>query len=131
MASVSQLSKGENHMLIKFTSNVSGSILMLAEHALPVLEAAGKKFEDGKLTERGVFTAPQLADAIAKLKRSIDDAPPLNDEVNEDMPDDQKVHAVNLPVSFKQRAFPLYEMLVQAEAAGDDVMWEPTRTAWD
>lgn len=119
-------------MLIKFTSNVSGSILMLDEHALPVLKAAGKVFEDNKLSERGVFTAPQLPEAVAKLKKAIDDAPPLNDEVNEDMPDsDKKMHTMNQPVSFKQRAYPLYEMLVQAEAAGDDVMWEPTRTAWD
>lgn len=118
-------------MLLKFTSNVSGSVLMLGEHALPVLEAAGKTFTDGKITERGIFTAPQLAEAIAKLKKAMDDAPPLNDEVNEDMPDDQKVKSLNLPVSFKQRAYPLYEMLVLSEKAGDDVMWEPTRTAWD
>ena len=117
-------------MLIKFTSNVSGSILMLGEHALPVLKAAGKKFENGVLTERGVFTAPQLPDAVASLKRAIDDAPPLYDEINEDHPETTESHAVEKPVSFKQRAFPLYEMLVEAQRQGDDVMWEPTGSAW-
>ncbi len=117
-------------MLIKFTSNVSGSVLMLGEHALPVLEAAGKIFENGELTERGVFTAPQLASAVTRLQQAMSDSPPLYDEVNENDPDANKVNAVNKPVSFKQRAYPLYEMLSKAAKHGDDVMWEPAGSAW-
>lgn len=130
MAVVSQLSKGENHMLIKFTSNVSGSILMLGEHALGVLEAAGKKFEDRVLPERGVFTAQQLPAAIAALKQAISDAPPLHDEINEDDPDVQKVNPLNKAVSFKQRAYPLYEMFIEAQKQEEDVMWEPAKSVW-
>lgn len=130
MAVVSQLSKGENHMLIKFTSNVSGSVLMMGEHALPVLEAAGKNFEDGILPKRGVFTAQQLPAAIAALQEAISDAPPLYDEVNEDDPDAPKINPLNKAVSFKQRAYPLYEMLIEAQKQEEDVMWEPAESAW-
>lgn len=130
MAVVSQLSKGENHMLIKFTSNVSGSVLMMGEHALSVLEAAGKKFEDGILPVRGVFTAQQLPAAIAALQEAISDAPPLNDDVNEDDPDAPKINPLNKAVSFKQRAYPLYEMLIEAQKQEEDVMWEPAESAW-
>lgn len=130
MAVVSQLSKGENHMLVKFTSKVSGSVLMLGEHAMGVLEAAGKNFEDGILPERGVFTAEQLPAAIAALKEAISDAPPLNDEVNEDDPDAPKVNPLNKAVSFKQRAYPLYEMLIESQKKDEDVMWEPAKSVW-
>ena len=117
-------------MLVKFTSNVSGSVLMLGEHAIDVLAAAGKKIDDGVLPERGVFTAQQLPEAIAALKEAISDAPPLYDEVNEDDPDEPKVHPLNKAVSFKQRAYPLYEMLIEAQKQGVDVMWEPAESVW-
>src|SRR5690606_21960774 len=41
------------HMLIVFHSKVASDVLMLAEHALPVLEAAGKDVSNG-VPERGV-----------------------------------------------------------------------------
>lgn len=117
-------------MLIKFTSNVSGSVLMMGEHALSVLEAAGKKFEDGVLPERGVFTAQQVPTAIAALQEAMADAPPLYDQLDEDDPDAPKVHPLNKAVSFKQRAYPLYEMLIEAQKQDEDVMWEPAKSVW-
>ncbi|GAA5091174.1 MULTISPECIES: DUF1840 domain-containing protein [Paenalcaligenes] len=117
-------------MLITFISKASASILMLGKHALPVLEAAGKRFEDGVLPERGVFTPDQLPAAIAGLKAAMDEAPVVDDEVNEDDPDAPKVPAMSRAVGFKQRAYPLYEMLVAAQKQSVDVMWEPAETAW-
>lgn len=117
-------------MLIKFDSKSAASILMLEEHALPVLEAAGKVFEDNKLPERGIFTIEQLPDAVAKLKAAMDDAPEIDDEVEEDDPNAPKVPEMSKPVSFKQRAYPLYEMLYESNKYGSDVMWEPEDTSW-
>lgn len=125
---VSELSKGGNHMLIKFTTKTTTSVLMLGEHALPVLLAAGKDFDDGALPARGVFTAEQVPAAVQALKQSMDGAPEVNDELDEDS--SSKVHAINKAVGFKQRAYPLYEMLREAQKSHNDVMWEPAETAW-
>lgn len=115
-------------MLIKFTTKTMTSVLMLGEHALPVLLAAGKDFDDGVLPERGVFTAEQVPAAAQALKESMDGAPVVNDDLDED--ESSKVRPINKAVGFRQRAYPLYEMLREAQKAKDDVMWEPAETAW-
>lgn len=117
-------------MLIKFISKTSGSILMLGEHALPVLLAAGKKFDDNKLPQRGVFTVGQLPAALSSLRAAMDMAPAVNDDVNEDDPSAPKVPEMQKAVGFKQRAYPLYEMLLDAQEHQGDVMWEPGEPGW-
>lgn len=117
-------------MLIKFTSNASGSILMLGEHALPVLIAAGKIFADGELPERGVFTAQQLPAAIAGLKEAMEEAPELSDDLDEDDDSEVKRHPMSQAVGFKQRAYPLYEMCIESLKQDEQVLWEPADSAW-
>lgn len=117
-------------MLIKFISKTSGSILMLGKHALPVLQAAGKVFDDNQLPQRGVFTAAQLPAALDSLRAAMDMAPVVKDDVNEDDPNALKVPEMQKAVGFKQRAYPLYEMLLDAQEHQGDVMWEPGEPGW-
>lgn len=117
-------------MLIKFTSKASGAVLMLGEHALPVLTAAGKVFEGGVLPVRGVFTVQQLPAAIESLKTAMAAAPEVNDDLDDDDGDNVKPHPMSKAVGFKQRAYPLYEMLIESLEKDEDVMWEPADNAW-
>ena len=105
-------------MLIKFTSKAVPEILMLSVHAIPLLQAAGKRFED--LPDYGVFTVEQLPDAIEgiELAARLEPPPP---EPNED---DPKPHPMAEHVSVERRAFPLLDMMRRSLAEGEVVMWE-------
>ena len=53
-------------MLVRLTSSTSGEIIMFAEHLHALFEWIGKE-----TTARGVFTAEQLPEAIAGLRRGV------------------------------------------------------------
>ena len=116
-------------MLIVFRSKASGDVLMLSQHALPVLQASGK-VSGGDLPERGIFTAEQLDAAIAGIESAIhqsEDPPEFSEEELARQPD--LAHPMRQPVGFRQRAYPLLDMLRAAREKGYDVMWEPA-PAW-
>ena len=113
-------------MLVTFRSKAAAEVLMLSEHALPLLQAAGKSVDT--VPERGVFTPEQLDGAIAGLERAIAESQPVSHDDDED-PDDDKppVPAIARPVSVEQRAYPVLEMLRKARGANENVMWETSR----
>ena len=113
-------------MLVVFYSKPAAEVLMFAQHALPILKAAGKSFNT--LPERGVITSEQLAQAIAGIEKAIAEVPNQEHEDSDDDNDD-RVHPISQPVSFRQRAFPLLAMLRLAQQHGADVTWEPA-PAW-
>ena len=53
-------------MLIRFTSNKAGEMIMLAEHARQLFEIIGKE-----CTARGVFLAEQIPEAVERLHQAI------------------------------------------------------------
>jgi len=109
-------------MLIVFRSKAAADVLMLSRHAAPVLHAAGKLLnQDTDAPERGVFTVAQLAGAIAGIER----ASAQGDASQAPMQDDEPIPAMEQAVSLRQRAYPVLDMLRQAQAKGVDVMWEP------
>ncbi|MDX3894548.1 MULTISPECIES: DUF1840 domain-containing protein [Pusillimonas] len=110
-------------MLVVFHSKPAAEVLMFAQHALPILKAAGKPYTD-TLPERGVITREQLADAIAGIERAIAEGPAL-DHVESDDENDDREHPISQPVSFRQRSFPLLAMLRLAQQHQADVTWEP------
>lgn len=110
-------------MLVVFYSKPAAEVLMFAEHALPILKAAGKPYTD-TLPERGIITRDQLADAIAGIELAIAEGPPM-DHVETDDENDDREHPISLPVSFRQRSFPLLAMLRLAKQHDADVTWEP------
>ena len=112
-------------MLIVFHSKSSAEVLMFGQHALPILRAAGKSFEDGKLPERGVITRQQLAAAIKGIEQAMAITTETEENPDTDDDNDDKVHPVNEPVSFRRRAYPLLAMLRLANEKQEDVQWEP------
>lgn len=110
-------------MLILFQSKSSAEVLMFAEHAMPLLRAAGKTFETSELPERGVITHEQLDNAIAGIELLIN-AQPVNHQI-EDTNDDSSEHPIDQHVSISRRAWPLLAMLRLAREKQEDITWEP------
>jgi len=111
-------------MLLTFRSKAAADVLMLSEHALVLLRAAGKSVDP--VPERGVFTPEQLPAAISGIERAIALAPAPDEQEDEDQP---KPHPVSEPVSLQRRAYPLLDMLRRAQEKGVDVVWE-AGSAW-
>jgi hypothetical protein len=108
-------------MLVTFSSKAGADILMLAQHAKPLLTIIGKT-DDKDLLTRGVFMPEQLEAAIFNLEHAI--AAELNQPQEEDEDSDLPKDALTLPVGLKQRSFPLLDLLKRARAQQVPVMWE-------
>jgi len=108
-------------MLLVFHSKAAADVLMLSQHAIPILCAAGK-IKDQVVPERGVWTTAQLPDAIAAIERATreEDA-----SIDRGECDDERVAAMDQVVSLRVRAYPLLDMLRRAQQKGVDVLWEP------
>lgn len=115
-------------MLITFHSKVVAEVLMLSEHAGPLLHAAGKSFGD-KLPERGVFTVEQLGPAIAGLEQAIETDQKSHAKGHDEDVDEEgrPVNPMARLVGLSQRAFPLLSMMKQSLAANVEVTWEVSR----
>lgn len=114
-------------MLILFQSKSSAEVLMFAEHAMPLLRAAGKMFETSELPERGVITKDQMTNAIAGIE-SLIESQPVTEEPGDES-DDSNEHPIDQYVGVRRRAWPLLAMLRLANEKQEDVTWGPA-TVW-
>ncbi|MER1966656.1 DUF1840 domain-containing protein [Castellaniella sp. GW247-6E4] len=112
-------------MLVLFHSKSAAEVLMFARHAKPILEAAGKTFDELELPERGVITRAQLDAAIAGIESAIAASPEPKKEHDAGGHDDAAEHPIEQFVSLGRRAWPLLAMLRLAREKGEDVTWEP------
>ena len=110
-------------MLVTFSSKAGADILMLSQHAIPIMRIAGKAI-DKDIPVRGVFTPEQLVDAISALERAIALEQPAAQQ-----DDDQPHDALSLPVGLRQRAHPLLDLMRRSQKAGAPLIWE-AGSAW-
>lgn len=112
-------------MLVKFKSKAAADVLMYEEHAKRILDLLHKD------VKRGVITAGETPQAVAKLEEEIADSRVHQnaEELHRDVlahhgeeGDDSEHEPVEF-VSFATRAYPLLEMLRAAKHDGSDVMW--------
>lgn len=105
-------------MLITFTSKSAADVLMYEIHAKPLLDLLGKDIQ------RGVITAEEATEAIARIESAITESKQSPDTSKQnaasDNADDELAGST---VSFGARAFPLLEMLRAAERDKQFVMW--------
>lgn len=110
--------------LVRFSSKAAAEVFMLEDHAARLLQAIGKEAEP-----RGVITAAQIPDALARLRGAIRAEQqaeveaaarglPAVDEDNDEARERRANH-----VSLDRRAFPLIDMLEKSAAKGADVLW--------
>lgn len=107
--------------LIVFRSKAAGEIFMFAETAHRLLTIIGKAD-----SPKGVITADQIPDALAKLTAAVDaeKAELANAARERDAAEERgEKSAAERPVSLGQRAFPLIEMLRAAGKRNVDVTW--------
>lgn len=119
--------------LITFRSKAATSILMFADVAERLMLLMGKS-----VSAQGIVTVEELPAAIAGLQAAMAADRPDHDaliaQIDEPMvqPADEKISAAtsaqpasafDRPVSLTQRAAPLLDMLVRAEASRVPVVW--------
>lgn len=109
-------------MLITFTSKSAADVLMYETHAKPLLDLLGKD------TQRGVITAEETGDAIARIESAIAASKQAlgatpHGAVSDASADDEDNTPAERSVSFAARAFPLLEMLRAAQRQQQFVMW--------
>ncbi len=104
-------------MLITFKSKAAADVPMYPEHAKMLLSLVGKPFEPAS-APRGIITAAEVPDALAKLQAASDAARRDEKEAARDEEPGQV-----MPVGLAQRAFPLIDMLQRAAKDGRDVVW--------
>lgn len=93
---------------------------MFAEHALPILKAAGKPYTS--MPECGVIPHGDLPRAIQGIEEAM--ARDTEKEYVHDDDDETHDHPIQEPVSFRRRAFPLLAMLRLSNEHQSDVTWE-------
>jgi len=110
-------------MLILFQSKSAAEVLMFAQHAKPILVAAGKHFDTPDLPERGVITRDQLDAAIAGIESLV--ASDSSQQDHDSDHDDAAEHPIAQHVGMRRRAWPLLAMLRLAREKHEDVTWGP------
>jgi len=99
--------------LVTFRSRAASAIIMYAESAQRLLDIIGKP-----MTERGVITSEQVEQALARLLEAIEREKAAAAAAGDgDTPGNER------PISLRQRAFPLVEMLRAARKRHVDVTW--------
>ncbi|MBK9243354.1 MAG: DUF1840 domain-containing protein [Burkholderiales bacterium] len=109
--------------LVVFRSKAAGEIFMFAETARRILAIIGKQD-----TPRGVISAEQLADALARLTAAVDQEKAQIDQAREEAEQAQRRgepggEGAPQPITLGQRAYPLIEMLREALKKRVDVTW--------
>ena len=109
-------------MLITFTSKSAADVLMYEMHAKPLLDLLGKD------VQRGVISAEEVTEAIARIESAITDSKQSPDTSPHKVASDDADNEFGDPmtgssVSFAARAFPLLEMLRAAQREKQFVMW--------
>jgi hypothetical protein len=101
-------------MFIKFDSE-AGTFTMKSDIAVQLLKAMGHSG-----TVPSAILPADIPKALARLKAAVDaDTSKSGPEVDEAGEEDR----TEVPVSLRQRAFPLIDLLSRAAAKGTEVMW--------
>ena len=99
-------------MLVQFDSK-SGRFSMFDESAVPLLKMMGHSG-----TVPGAILAADIPPALDRLKAALAALPETPRAASEEQDEKEP------PVSLRQRAFPLVELLERAARNGSDVVWD-------
>lgn len=112
-------------MLVRFKSKAAAEVLMYEDHAKRILDLLGKD------VHRGVLTAEEMPNAVAKLEEVVAESRRHSaaEEVKRDVlahhgeEGDDNEHERAEYVSFATRAYPLLEMMRAAQHDRVDILW--------
>lgn len=109
-------------MLTTFKSDASADVIMFGDAAKALIKLMGKDAIDIK----GIVTPEQLPDAIARLKAAIEEdrqRQAQRTEADEAADVEAGRTGMAAPVGLAQRAWPLLDMLEQAQRDKVPVVW--------
>lgn len=107
--------------LVVFRSKAAGEIFMFTETARRIFDIIGRQE-----APRGVITAEQVPEALHKLVDAVEEEKAQLKAAQEEADLADKQGAVGdqqRPITLGQRAFPLIEMLREAQKKKVDVTW--------
>jgi hypothetical protein len=119
-------------MLVRLTSSTSGKMIMFAEHARVLFGWIGKE-----CGAHGVFTREQLTEAIACLRRGVEEEKQAiarqaqekprgekREESGEENANEDKEGRSSDLVTPGQRAQPLIQLMERTQKEGGFILWE-------
>ncbi|MDF2153085.1 DUF1840 domain-containing protein [Vibrio sp. CAU 1672] len=106
-------------MLITFHCKAYANVTMFGEVGLQMLSMMGHSE-----TVPGAILAPDVPEALNKLKAAIDKQQRLSLQAEAEPEQDEDDDDVEQAVSMANRAFPLIELLTAAAKEECDVMWD-------
>lgn len=104
--------------VVVFRSRAAGEIVMMGDTAQRLLALIGKP-----MSERGVISADQIADAIERLTSAVAQEKRLAGAGQGEIGAQGGDPSAEPRVGLAQRAFPLVGMLRAAQRSGADVTW--------
>lgn len=112
VSSAKVIEKGKIPMIIEFSGEHTGSVLMFGKVATDLLKMMGQSGND-----EGAISAPDVSSALEKLKASLSRVPEDESDNDDDIEEKE--------VSLQTRAVPLINLLEKSAASGGYVMWKP------
>lgn len=106
-------------MLYRFKSQASADVVMLSDHARPLLEIIGKA-----PAASGIITVDQMPAAIAALQAAVaNEAQQGRHNHDPHVSEDHDTEAEVQHVGLHQRAAPLIKMMRESSAEQRDIVW--------
>lgn len=101
-------------MIYKFKSKATGDLIMLGPHGNQLLALLGRE-----PAAQGIIEVAAMPAALAALQAAIaaEEAAPADGAAADDEPAGARA------VALRQRLWPMIEMLKQAHAAGQPIVW--------
>jgi hypothetical protein len=103
-------------MIYQFRSKAGPDVIMLADLTQRIFEILGRPLEP-----RGILTVEQLPTLIIALETAI--LKDLEDRAKSNTADQENTEKPKLADRLGQRAYPFLELMKQAKAKDEPVMW--------
>ena len=103
-------------MIYQFRSKAGPNVIMLADLTQRIFEILGRPLEP-----RGILTVEQLPALIITLETAI--LKDLEDRAKSNTADQENIEKPKLADRLGQRAYPFLELMKQAKAKDEPVMW--------
>ncbi len=102
-------------MIYKFRSQATGDVIMLGPHGDHFLSLLGRE-----PAPKGILEVAHMPDALQRIDAALQADAATRDEGS---PEGDEPAAAADPVSLRQRLWPMVEMIREAQAAGQPIVW--------
>jgi hypothetical protein len=105
-------------MIYKFRSQATGDVIMLGPHGDHFLSLLGRE-----PAPRGILEVAHMPEALARIEAALQAEQDARAQPPAAEPGNDEPAAQADPVSLRQRLWPMAEMIREAQAAGQPIVW--------